>query len=650
MRSKGLFLWLALGPAACSQNGGFLPGPAALLEVISGDGQSGAVGATLPGPLVVSILDAARHPVPQVFVDFTVAGGGGTVTPPTTRTDFSGRAQAILTLPTTPATIVVEARSAGLTGSPARFSAVAVSGPPRSIAAVSGDRQQGTVGLPLGASFAVRIADGYGNPVAGTPVSFVVVRGAGSLSAERPQSGADGTASSILTLGAPAGEVTVEARSEGLLGSPVTFRATALAGPAHSLSVVSGDGQTGVVGATLQRPFVVSARDAYGNAARGVPLSFALVSGTGTLSTTSTSTDVAGRAETTLTFGREPGERTLQVMAQGLAPVLFRAEALGQVALGYVETLHNGMSLSDVNLQGMDILVHGFVAPDADGRIYESSNFTTYRQAGLVQLAHAAGKKILMSVGGATLSGALSAVAADSVKRGAMVTYLRARVQEWGYDGVDVDWEFPQNDADRSSFTLLMEELHQAVKSADASSLVMFGISTGYYLDYYDFAALDRVSDLALYFGYDWDNPANGPMRNTGTLTTKAGSSIESSAKGALEFILARGYPAQKLLLGMPFYSSAPTSYWYEVRAAWSSQVASSGPFVPDATYLEVFLDGKWWTTPEAITKKMDAVLEGRTSVLDGGTVLRGVGVWELGYEGGYGDLSTAVRAWLSGD
>ena len=65
----------------------------------------------------------------------------------------------------------------------------------------------------------------------------------------------------------------------------------------------SGDGQTSEVGTTLAAPFVVEAMDRYGKPIQGVPVTFAITTGDGRLSTEITTTDATGKAQTTLTFG-----------------------------------------------------------------------------------------------------------------------------------------------------------------------------------------------------------------------------------------------------------------------------------------------------------------------------------------------------------
>ncbi len=101
------------------------------------------------------------------------------------------------------------------------------------IALTSGNNQNGTTGAQLGSSFVATVTDVYGNPVSGTTVNYAIdtVPGGASgqaLSAAAPTTGANGQASSRLTLGDKLGMYTVTATAAGLSGSPVTFTAYAV--------------------------------------------------------------------------------------------------------------------------------------------------------------------------------------------------------------------------------------------------------------------------------------------------------------------------------------------------------------------------------------------------------------------------------------
>ena len=91
---------------------------------------------------------------------------------------------------------------------------------------------------------------------------------------------------------------------------------------------ISGDTQQENTGVTLTHPFVVEVQDGSSVAFAGVPVTFAVTAGSGTLSATNTTTDVNGRAETTLTLGNTAGTNTVSVSVTGITQtIIFTATA-----------------------------------------------------------------------------------------------------------------------------------------------------------------------------------------------------------------------------------------------------------------------------------------------------------------------------------
>ena len=86
----------------------------------------------------------------------------------------------------------------------------------------------------------------------------------------------------------------------------------------HRIRTVSDDNQKGLPSAVLEQPLVVEVQDERGVAFEGVPVTFTVTSGGGTLSTQTTTTDSNGRAESTLTLGPNPGTNTVEATVTGI--------------------------------------------------------------------------------------------------------------------------------------------------------------------------------------------------------------------------------------------------------------------------------------------------------------------------------------------
>ncbi len=98
---------------------------------------------------------------------------------------------------------------------------------------------------------------------------------------------------------------------------------------ATALVKISGDTQQGNTGTALTQPFIVAVRDGSSVVFAGVPVTFAVTAGGGTLSATNTTTDLNGRAQTTLTLGNTVGTNTVRVSVTGITQtIIFTATAI----------------------------------------------------------------------------------------------------------------------------------------------------------------------------------------------------------------------------------------------------------------------------------------------------------------------------------
>ena len=93
-----------------------------------------------------------------------------------------------------------------------------------------------------------------------------------------------------------------------------------------ALLKISGDNQKGASFAPLSQPFVIEVQDRSGSTLVGISVTFTVTAGDGALSTTSTTANENGRAESTLTLGPNLGTNTVSVSAAGIeVPVAFNA-------------------------------------------------------------------------------------------------------------------------------------------------------------------------------------------------------------------------------------------------------------------------------------------------------------------------------------
>lgn len=288
--------------------------PARLL-VVSGDLQTAPVGEELAQPLVVRVVDAGNDPVANQLVNFVVTAGGGSVFAGAAITNAQGEARERWTLgPVAGDTQRVEARAVdSSTGAPivfATFRAVAQAGAAAQLSAESPDRT-GTAGAALGTPLIVRVTDANGNGVPGTPVSWTVVSGGGTLQAPATTDAA-GQAVATWTLGTVLGTPQLAQAAVDGLGT-ATFSVMAAPAAALELVQVSGEDQGAGLGQPLKHAIVLQLRGANG----GQPVPGAWVHAGAGSSPDSAATDAQGRVSFGWTLPAQQGWYTQHYTVPG---------------------------------------------------------------------------------------------------------------------------------------------------------------------------------------------------------------------------------------------------------------------------------------------------------------------------------------------
>lgn len=164
--------------------------------------------------------------------------------------------------------------------------------------------------------------------------------------------------------------------------------------------------------------------------------------------------------------------------------------------------------------------------------------------------------KVMLSVGGWG-SGRFSEMASDDQRRLSFAQDCLKAVEEFGLDGIDIDWEYPTSDAagissspdDRENFNLLMRDL-RAVLGEDR----LLTLASSAYAEYIDFWACEKYLDFVNIMTYDM---ANVPYHHAALY---ASDNTEGCCDGAVKAHVEAGVPIEKLVLGVPFYGRGGTS------------------------------------------------------------------------------------------
>jgi hypothetical protein len=329
-----LSLTLAALGSACG-NDLTLPneGEPATVEIIRGNLQNGTVGEALGDSLVVEVSDRFGNPVEGVTVTWS-AQVGGSVDPAETATTADGRAGTQRVLGSEPSTYVTTARIEGI-DQPVTFTST---GLVARLVITSEIPAIAVSGVPLSPQPTLRLEDLDGTPIAreGVEVTVAILSGGegGSLEgATKVNSDASGEVA-FTDLAISIGSGSAGARR--LIFSAEDF-APATTGPIAlgvgapaSIELAAGDDQTATVGEAVAVPPAVLVRDADDNPLSGIPVTFSVTGGGGSVAGSPSVTGADGIAAVgEWKLGPAAGENTLEaeVVGQDLSggPVVFSA-------------------------------------------------------------------------------------------------------------------------------------------------------------------------------------------------------------------------------------------------------------------------------------------------------------------------------------
>ena len=192
---------------------------------------------------------------------------------------------------------------------------------------VSGTDQTGYVGATLLEPLVVRARNEKGEPVPGVRLSWSVLSGGGDIAAAPTETNDQGEAEASFRLGNVLGSQAAQAFAFETDALPVRFDATATPAPASTLTLLTGDGQSGVAGTALPQEIAIRLNDAFGNVVPGTSVSFVVTSGGGATNVPSAVSDNAGVVRFRWTLGPVAGTQSVSAVIFGVTPLVIEAIA-----------------------------------------------------------------------------------------------------------------------------------------------------------------------------------------------------------------------------------------------------------------------------------------------------------------------------------
>lgn len=249
------------------------------------------------------------------------------------------------------------------------------------------------------------------------------------------------------------------------------------------------------------------------------------------------------------------------------------------VLIGYVS--RNGWTKAQIEAQKLTHINYAFAVPAPNGEFAPISPKDSTNLAALTSLRAVNNDlKILISVGGWGGCNYFSDAALTEASRQKFAASAVAFLKKHKLDGVDIDWEYPDQvgagnifrPEDKENFTLFLKAIRDQLDkqgqldNRTATNHYLLTAATGgdtafvshtnlgqahRYLDYVNIMTYD------LYHGNDKVTGHHSPLDQS-----KKGDQSRNSSMSAVDGHIKAGVPANKIVLGIPFYGRG----WADVR------------------------------------------------------------------------------------
>lgn len=243
-----------------------------------------------------------------------------------------------------------------------------------------------------------------------------------------------------------------------------------------------------------------------------------------------------------------------------------------------------GLQSKDLVVKDMTHVIYAFANIDSNGRPIshdpwadtgfvvapDEKNFTGNNVYGNIKQLYLLKKKnrklkTILSIGGYTFSqqGKFKPAIKDAASIKRFADGAVKLMADWGFDGIDIDWEYPKNTAEGEKFFLLVQETRKSMDRYNTDNKLNYKfiltISTSANAAQYNVLPLKKISaivDNIQLMSYDFAGPWDATTGHHAAINndSKNPQNIKGWAHKGVNDYIAKGVPVNKLLLGIPLY------------------------------------------------------------------------------------------------
>lgn len=170
--------------------------------------------------------------------------------------------------------------------------------------------------------------------------------------------------------------------------------------------------------------------------------------------------------------------------------------------------------------------------------------------------------KVMVAMGGWNQGSTVySSVAANPTLRTKLVSNIILFLQQYGFDGFDLDWEYPAARggaaADKDNYVKLLKELRERFDPLGYLLTAAVGVSNAHISTSYDIPNMSRYLHFILLMAYDLHGVSDGVTGQNAPLfpsTLESPAFADFNIQAVVANWISKGASATNLVLGIPLY------------------------------------------------------------------------------------------------
>ncbi|KAI1365655.1 glycoside hydrolase superfamily [Xylaria arbuscula] len=171
--------------------------------------------------------------------------------------------------------------------------------------------------------------------------------------------------------------------------------------------------------------------------------------------------------------------------------------------------------------------------------------------------------KVLLSVGGGEFSPKFAAATSTDMRRQTFAQSAVKLVTDWGFDGIDIDWEYPTNEAEQESLVKLVAACREAFDRYSFHNRLAYRFlvtvaspASPANWKFVDLPRMDRYVDVWHLMSYDYTgNWTSRSGHQANVFANKANeASTPLNTDAAVRYYKSLGIQGRKIVIGSPLY------------------------------------------------------------------------------------------------